>query len=650
MDIQNNTSNKTIFWGSGLFFLITTTFLIYQQGATGVFLFDDFNNISPIGRYTSLSSWDNFWLFTLEGIAGPTGRPVSLASFFLNTQEWPAPPVSFIQTNIIIHLLNGSLIYWLVFKLSGYVRSHTYKKQLVFSLLVTALWLLHPMHLTTVLYIIQRMTELSATFMLSGLLFYIYGREQLQKTSHGFFTLFIGVGVSLILSILSKENGILLVAYILVIEFFLLRPLKVNTPKNFNYWLIPAVVLPFIIIILYLAWHTNPASFINRDFTLIERLLTEPRILFDYIRQILLPNMNELTLYHDDYKISKSLLAPWTTLIALIGVFGLILTAFLLRKKRPFIAFSIAWFFTGHLLESTVLPLELYYEHRNYLPMLGFFISIAYYAVYFFDKYKTFVITAIGFMLVFNSFVLVQNTKLWGKPLELFISWYKAHPNSPRTQQQFSYAVKGFNLSPELIQQIAPESKKSQVSPMLIASYSMSKLALKCNSNSATTQTLKNTLKIVKNNIIHISTATNLTSFIDSWLQGKCQTLGIDEVKSFLSSLLAIIEDQKVNVFAHDVHYSLSRIYVRKKNLDRTIFHLKKAYNYVPTLNNLLAQAFYLSSAGLYDKALSVLEDTSALANKGFRAKIALTIRMKEVDKLKSVIRLSKNNKSINKN
>ncbi len=634
MDIQNSFSNKNNFLGGGIFLLITATFLIYQQGNTGVFLFDDFHNISPIGKYTNLSFWDNFWLFILEGGAGPTGRPVSLASFFLNDHSWPSKPMGFIQTNIFIHLINGVLIYWVVFKLSSYLQFSIHKKQLIFSLLVTALWVLHPMHITTVLYIIQRMTELSATFMLSGMLFYLYGREQLQKTSRGFFTLFIGVGISLILSILSKENGILLVAYILVIEFFLLHPLKLNTPKHFNYWLIPAVILPFVVIILYLAWHTNPASFINRDFTLTERLLTEPRILFDYIRQIFIPNMGELTLYHDDYKISKSLFDPWTTLIALIGVLGLIITTFLLRKKLPLVAFAIAWFFTGHLLESTVLPLELYYEHRNYLPMLGIFITIAYYAVSSFEKYKTLIVIAIGFMLFFNSFVLVQNTKLWGKPLELFISWYQAHPNSVRAQQQFIYTSKAFDLNPKLIQEINPKNKNTQISPMLISSFSMSNLALRCISHDVTTSTLEETLKKLERNIIHVSIAISLTRFTDAWFQNKCSNLTIDEVEHFLLSLLVIIEGQTVNVFSHDIHYALSRIYLKKKILDRTIFHLEKAYDHEPTLNNLLAQAIYLSSAGLNKKALQALEDTSALESKGFRAKLALKIRQKEIDSL----------------
>lgn len=642
MDIQNSSKSIINLLSGSLFLLIVITFLIYQQGKTGAFLFDDIPNLAPLGSYDSLGLWDNFWLFLLEGRSGPTGRPISLASFYLNTQNWPAHPASFIQTNIFIHLLNGVLVYWLVFKLSGYLHFPAYKKQLIFSLFVTAFWLLHPMHITTVLYIIQRMTELSATFTLSGLLFYLYGREQLKDTRSGFLTLFIGVGLSLVFSILSKENGILLVAYILVIEFFLLRPLKSPIPKNFNYWLIPAVILPFMAIIVYLGLRTDHSAFLTRDFSLTERLLTEPRIIFDYLHQIFIPRMNELTLYHDDYKISKSLFEPWTTLISLIGVLALLMSAFLLRNKQPLIAFAIAWFFAGHLLESTVLPLELYFEHRNYLPMMGIFIAIVYYAIHFFTKYKVLVVIALGFMLVFNSFVLIQNTKLWGNPTALFISWYQAHPNSIRTQQQFIYTSKLLKPSSKIVQDFKREQRKNHASGMLLTSLVMENLVSECASKTINND-LKKALHILEDNIIHPGSTTNIILLVDKWLNDDCTYLKREELMSFLTSLSTLQQVTKVGPFSHNVHYGLSQLYAKSKNLDRTIFHLEKAFYYNPSVNNLLAQAVYLASAGLYKKALLTLDNTTAIANKGFRAKIALKIRQKEIGKLKEIIRKLQN-------
>ncbi len=640
MDIQQPAFFKQIskhqLWGVVLFIaLLLTTYLLYTPGLTGPFIFDDIQNLSPLGGYPNLDSWGNFWSFLLEGRSGPTGRPISLASFYLNDVHWPSTPNGFIYTNILIHLLNGALVFWFIYKLSAYFTAVN-KKQIIITSLISALWLLHPMHITAVLYIIQRMTELSATFMLAGLIFYLYGREALVKhTLKGLALLFIGVGFSLLFAILSKENGILLVAYILVVEFFLLRPLNVATPKYFNAWLLPAVVAPFIAIMAYLAYRTNPNAFELRDFSLTERLLTEPRIIFDYIRQILLPNMNELTLYHDDYVISKSLFNPITTLPAILGVVSLLGVSLVFRKKTPVLAFAIAWFFAGHLVESTVLPLELYFEHRNYLPMLGIFAAVVYYATTFINH--TFIKWGLfALMLTFNSFVLWQNTTLWGKPLELVISWQQSHPNSGRTKQEFNFMLKRAGLKPELFTNTtAPEVNNT--SPMLKASIAMSNLASKCESGEASEETLKNTLNIMQGNIIHVSTASSMTSLMNSWFNDRCTKISLEQLKHFLTVLAKASNTQKSNVFNHEVNYGLSRVYFRKKNLDKTIFYLKQAYKAYPSLNNLLLQAVYLNSAGLYDEALAVLNDTSKLES-SFRKKMALKIRNKELEKLRAII------------
>ena len=644
MYIQKLSYSKTIAsaLGGGLFLLLLTAYSLYVPGLSGVFIFDDVSNLSPLGQHIGLSLLDNFWLYLLEGFSGPTGRPVSLASFYLNDIHWPSSPKGFIQTNILIPLLNGVLIFWLLHKLSSYLQLSN-KKQLFFILLTTTFWLLHPMHTTSVLYIIQRMTELSATFVITGLIFYLYGREKLlTKSINGLITLFMGVGTSLILAILSKENGILLVAYILVIEYFLIRPLGYKSPKLLNYWLIPAVFIPFTATLIYLGYRTDPDSFIARDFTLGERLFTQPRILFDYIYQIVLPKMNNLTLYHDGYIVSKSWLTPWTTLPAILGVIILLTLMIYLRKKTPLIAFAIAWFFSGHLLESTVLPLELYFEHRNYLPMLGIFIALVFYTIKLFKQQKGPIGLIMVSLIMFNAFVLFQNTTLWGKPIELSITWHQNHPRSIRSTQQFNYIMKKTGLDPNNFQdkKYSPPSNK-----MLEASTAMNSLALTCESGEANIETLEDTLRLFEKNIVHISSAISLARFVNSWFNKECEDINVNELESFLLSLSSIEQGQNIKVFSRAIHSSLSRVYVLKKDLDKTIFHLDKAYKIIPTLDPLLVSATYLTTAGLYDEALEVLNDTHELKN-GFRKKLILKIRMKELRRLKDKIIAIKNKKN----
>ena len=633
MTIQSFKKNQTVlFFGFPLLLLIALAFYVYLPGTHGLFVLDDFENLSAIGKYKNFSLWDNFWLFILEGHSGPTGRPISLASFYLNTSQWPAEPTGFIYTNIIIHLINGILVFWISFKLSKLFHLST-NQQAFFALFSSALWLLNPMHTTTVLYIVQRMTELSAMFTLIGVLFYLYGRDKLSNNKKiAFLLLFLGMGLSLIFSILSKENGILLVAYILAIEFFLLQPLKYYPPEKFYYWLIPAVVIPFIFILAYLGMHTtNTGGFAERNFTLVERLLTEPRIIFDYLQHILLPKSGSNSLFHDDYIVSKNLLSPWTTLPAIIGVITLILLSFIVRKKQPLIAFAIAWFFSGHIIESTVLPLELYFEHRNYLPMLGLFIAIAYYASKLLKTNKVATLSLSSIFIALFSFIVFQSTTLWAKPVEQAKAWYEKHPQSLRTRELYRPIAQAQGI------RLEPLDIDKEKTSLFYATSTLLKLGQSCTTKQITQEDLLSTSMIIKEHVLHTSASSALSNFVKTWLQGKCKQLSFNDIESFLLKLSTYKNAQKSNDFMRYLHYYLSEAYRQRNDLNNTITHLNKAYSYGPNYDLLKVRATTLSSAGLFSEALKVLDDTNKLKH-GFRQKLALKIKQKELDLMKEAI------------
>ncbi len=92
---------------------------------------------------------------------------------------------------------------------------------------------------------------------------------------------------------------------------------------------------------------------------------------------ILLPRLEAFGLYHDDIALSHGFLDPWTTFPALVGLAGLLWLAWWSRRRAPLLSFGIAWFFIGHALESTFLPLEIAHEHRNYVPLFGILLPVA---------------------------------------------------------------------------------------------------------------------------------------------------------------------------------------------------------------------------------------------------------------------------------
>jgi protein O-mannosyl-transferase len=237
---------------------------------------------------------------------------------------------------------------------------------------------LHPINLMAVLFVVQRMESLSHTFVFAGLWLYLHGRQRQfdgamvgRGSSRGL------VGCTA-LGLLAKESAVLLPLYAFLVELVL----RMSGPvaRDRAHWLDRRVLALFAVVLfvpaaLGLAWllpqMLAPAAWAGRDFTLAERLLTELRVVVDYLRWTLLPDIGQLSLYHDDYPVSRGWLQPWTTLASALVLAALVAAAWLVRRRAPLVALGIAWFLAAHLLTATFIPFELVYEHRNYFASLG---------------------------------------------------------------------------------------------------------------------------------------------------------------------------------------------------------------------------------------------------------------------------------------
>ena len=381
-----------------LLLALILTILAYLPGLHGPFVFDDITNIVQNGALALHGlHWDQLMYAAFSSDAGPTRRPLSSLSFALNIYFGGLQPLSFKVVNVAIHLINGLLFYLLLRQ----IVSHWYRTKAMVSaemanwlpLLGAAAWLLHPLNLTAVLYVVQRETSLCSLFILLGCVLYCHGRSRMLAGHSGWWWIYLGTAASGLLALGCKETAALLPVYLLVLEICVFRfESDHSLVPTENYrggdrrsyeWRLGIfyglfLVLPFCIGMwwLFVRHHGNALSYAGREYTMRERLLTEPRIIWDYIRWTLFPRLPDLGLYHDDIPLSEGLLTPFSTLLSIIGLAALLAAAALTRKKRPWICFGILWFFTGQLLESTVFPLEIAFEHRNYLADMGVLVAV----------------------------------------------------------------------------------------------------------------------------------------------------------------------------------------------------------------------------------------------------------------------------------
>ncbi|MFT3961565.1 tetratricopeptide repeat protein [Propionivibrio sp.] len=434
----------SIVTGSAL--LVTLLFAVYWPGLHGDFFFDDTPSIlTPDGvRMTSLS-WASLRDAFYSGTSGPLLRPIAQLSFALNYLWRGFDPFLFKITNLAIHVTNTLLAFIFVYQLMQR-GEHTNKRHCALeAAIITALWALHPIQLLAILHAVQRMTSLSAGFLLLGLILHLQARDAESPTRKAM--LFAGAWLACWpLSILSKETGLLFPFLVLICEFFYPHTLG-KRQDTFTRGLALACVISALSAIIYLllpAGRWILAGYDFRPFSLSERLMTEARVLWNYADLLIAPRFHVFAIHHDDIPISSGLLSPPTTLIALIAWTAVLLLAWLCRKKQPAVSFGVFWFLTGHALESSFLPLEIAHEHRNYLPSLGLiFAGVVSISQLQKRVIKTKAVIAIITVIPLAYFSLITALRAheFGDTLRLTQMEANNHPNSPRAQNTAGSAL-----------------------------------------------------------------------------------------------------------------------------------------------------------------------------------------------------------------
>lgn len=360
--------------------ILATGAWIYHPTLGGSFIFDDIVNISA-NQYLQIEqpTFDSLMQASFSSYSGPLRRPVAMFSFAMNYLFTGLDPWWMKLTNLLIHIINACLV-WLVLRLLlPRVTSFSNNDVNAIPLMVAGAWLLHPINVTAVAYIVQRMTSLSATFVLLAMLAYIHLRSmdwhRIKTPVLSFLVL-----ASWALGLLSKETGIMLSIYILLIEWYGFGFRAACTAEKYNLrFMLGVFTAPWIGAVVYAIYKPSSifGGYEDQYFSPVERLLTEGRVVIDYLKLIVIPDSRQMSVYQDNVVLSQSLFSPVSTFLCLLLIVFLLGLALRLRKGFPIISMGILWFFAGHLLESTVYPLEIKFLHRNYLPSIGVLLVIA---------------------------------------------------------------------------------------------------------------------------------------------------------------------------------------------------------------------------------------------------------------------------------
>ncbi|MFZ5555416.1 MAG: tetratricopeptide repeat protein [Pseudomonadota bacterium] len=614
--------------------MLTVTAAVYWPGLSGAFLLDDYQNLKGLESLQPFD-WPRALLFSITGPAGEFGRPVAQITFALQAASWPSDPFAFKLVNLGLHLINGVLVWWLIRLIGVSSRNPQSGYWGPLAIVVAAAWLLHPLNVSTVLYVVQRMTLLAATFSLLGLVGYLAFRIRLQQADR--WRAYLAAGACLwiggLLGTLAKEIGVLTLVYAAVLEYTVLAP--VGT-QRWRVWRVlalwtPLATLAAVFAVRFQNWIL--AVYDLRTFTLGERLMTEARVLVDYLVMIVIPRPHRLGLFHDDFLVSRGLLDPPSTLVA-IALIGLLLTAAaVLRRRAAIFALAVLWFLGGHLLESTFIPLELYFEHRNYLPMIGPLLVLAWLVWALLQKVKgtsprpSFLVLASGAGVLLAGITLFE-ARLWGDPVRQALVWGQERPRSLRAQENLgnTFAKAGrYQDAAKVFEHLTVVSPRDPTGYFLWVRAACYDSAVELPSQGR----LVGALEAAERSV---GPAAALEQIVLDIEDGRCPSLEPGQVKALLRVL---ITNARYTSLLPQLYALAARLEALDGRLDAAITAMDESFRRFPDPTAAIRQAIWSAQLGDHDRALRYLRlarESSA------RSMVKRTIVGEQVERLEAEI------------
>ena len=565
--------------------IVLWTLVLFFNGLYGPFTFDDVL-VFPSTQLSQLDYNNVMQTITMHN-SGIFGRPLPILSFIANHHFLGNAPFGYKAVNLALHFINTTLVYVLISKIVELLNKSkavglSHKQLLTITIITTLFWAIHPLQVSSVLYIFQRMTLMSTLFSLIALLAYIYSRGSSIEDKSPPLWLFVVFPASLLLAIFSKENGILVIAYIILIELTLISglPKPVSYRKYWTIFFQTFTALPIILAVIYFAFHVDVImeGYASRDFTLADRLRTELVAIVFYLKLILIPNVSEMSLYHDAFPRYRHV----NIVVIACGsiVFTMMLSVFLLRRKLTALAFGSGFFLAAHSLESTFLPLELVFEHRNYLALLGVALPISWFLVTSVENFnsRALRLIAIAIPIGIVSGQTYSRTLEWSDELLMNTLAVENNPASLRARTL-------------LLTSLSNDGQHNKVDKLLVESkaifpenpsLSLLELALRCNSDTISQEMIEHTTTLLSSQSLDQNVPNTINALLHLANINACNELTFSTVSTLSNAATNNPKKRMPNAFLGNLYAQNAQLALAEGNNAGAIKSLKKALEVVP--------------------------------------------------------------------
>lgn len=577
---------------------------LYLPAIHGPFLLDDFPNLYGLAYVKYQGLFD----YILNTPAGGLGRPLSYLTFYFQSDAWPTNPAPFKLFNVILHAVNSILVMLLAAVMGRLIfPKYSSSNLLLLSALAGLGWGVLAIHTSTVLYVVQRMTSLSATFTLLGMISYVLIRHHVPITTWQGKLWLVAAALLGYAGVFAKESGILFGWYVVLLEWWVIRSrvapeYRVGGVCQLSLFTM-LFVLPPVLAFIYVIFTSNVFGFLpNRDWNWSERWITETVLLWDYMGRILAPRPSSLNLLNDDVKPIREI-----SLSVLLAGAGWLLALLFSSARSPvlrWIGFAGVWFWVGHALESTFLPLELSFEHRNYLPSLAIIpLAIGVWLFWSGSRSEYGKICA-GILLflffIWQLFVLTEEVRAWKDRDSFTATAVLDRPRSTRANQMLAeYLVENSRVleAAKVIDQLHEEDRNNP-------GFALQLLYLQCFDSRVETPQESELLLLLREGK-YTSAAEVIDDIRELKSKGSCTNLSWPAFRNYVNTLMS---NRDYNHFRVSGYRIIAYSYFHEKNYKSAMAELDKWADDEANLPYLMVKVNISAHMGDYNRALRLID------------------------------------------